>query len=205
MWEMGYRIDASNAVQLHEQTLSKIAVYRWCALSPEAQRLGEDPEELWKEAKDKSLNCLRTSRRRKGATHSVKGGGLGGMWAAGANGQRAVTAAAEETDDPYWVSVGIKDSEEAYFEMFKDCNKKAECKNCYSTGPGHHSVAFCRSPRRPDLLCQLCFLGAHREKDCNGFPGVPPFMWKAHRRMFIGRVASSENGGGGGGDPSQGK
>ena len=53
MWEMGFRIDTANALLLHEQMLSKITVYHWCVLSPEAWRLGEDPEELWKDAKDK--------------------------------------------------------------------------------------------------------------------------------------------------------
>jgi hypothetical protein len=53
---------------------------------------------------------------------------------------------------------------------------------------------FCKQPRRADLLCQLCLLGAHCERDWEGAPGVPPHMWALHKMKFISRATGTAMG-----------
>mmetsp|Transcript_61497 Transcript_61497/g.127042 ORF Transcript_61497/g.127042 Transcript_61497/m.127042 type:complete len:134 (+) Transcript_61497:3012-3413(+) len=109
----------------------------------------------------------------------------------------------ESVDVPYWVKVGIVDSADTFFEMFKDANRKDVCKNCEKPG---HSIAWCTGERRPDLLCQLCMCGAHAERLCDGSDmGIagnspPPLMWKANLRMWMGRISGygARKGGAGG-------
>mmetsp|Transcript_62463 Transcript_62463/g.129733 ORF Transcript_62463/g.129733 Transcript_62463/m.129733 type:complete len:348 (-) Transcript_62463:3683-4726(-) len=200
LWSMGYRISSANLDQVHELMKLKIGIYIWCALSREAKRTNVDAETLWREARENGLSNLRSWKKNTGGksdsttgsatltiSHPVKG---------------ALLDATDCGDDPYWVKMGIVDSSDTYFEMFKDANRKDNCKNCGQAG---HSIAWCNAERKKDLLCQLCLCGAHAERLCDGsdmaIPGnsPPPLMWKANVCMWLGRISGYGVRGRGGG------
>jgi hypothetical protein len=183
LWTLGSKTDDSNADYHHLLALNKLALWRWCSTNPEAIRSEERPQELWREAsttgtltsfcvllppnKQKLQRCLEAERR------------LGG---------REGPAAPPTSTEAYWTRTTLEDTAEGYDLMFKEVNQRDKCRNCKGTG---HSVMFCKQPRRTDLLCQLCLLGAHCERDCEGSPGVPPHMWARHKMKFISRATGT--------------
>jgi len=180
LWTLGSKTDESNSDYHHLLALNKIALWRWCALSPEARRRGERPEEIWREAATTGsllTFCQPLSGSNKGRLARFQKGEVKGTR----------PASPTSTTENFWEAAGLIDSEEAFAEMVRDVNRRDRCRNCQQPS---HSVAFCKAPRRSDLLCQLCLLGAHREATCPGPPGAPPNMWAALRKLFITRISA---------------
>ena len=195
LWTMGYQVNTSNMDAIHNNTVLKMGIYRWCVLSREAKRQNIDPDQLWREARENGLGNLKSWKRKKG------GGGLkGGDSAKLTNGVMSGVSSlgVARVNDyggeaPYWQQAGIVDSEATFHSLFKEANRKEKCANCELPG---HSVAWCQADRQPTLLCQLCMCGAHHERLCDSsdmtIPGnsPPPIMWGVNVRMWMGRISN---------------
>jgi len=105
---------------------------------------------LWCDARENGLSNLRSWRKNAGAKSDVS---TGSELTLTTGAKVGLFDSDRNADEPYWVRVGITDTADNFFEMYKDANSKDVCKNC--TLPGH-SIAWCSAERRKDLLCQLC-------------------------------------------------